>query len=134
MEGVLQAVGLHCGDEQGLYLAHFVPFAEAVTADRPHVYFISRGGCLVSLPPMSLAHRERPAVWRPNEFPVAALLPPRYQSSACQIKASPRESAERSKNGGGGALKTAVKESRRAWGMERTPQRAPSCSLVHLTQ
>ena len=61
---------------KGLYLAHFVPFARAVTADSPHVYFISRGGCLVSLPSDVInAQRAGPVVLSLMNSAVAALLP-----------------------------------------------------------
>ena len=70
---------------KGLYLPHFVPFA--VRADSAHVYFIRRGGCLVSLSSDVIsAPRAGPAVLSLMNSAVALLSPPRYQSSRCQIK------------------------------------------------
>ena len=61
---------------KGLYLALSVPFAQAVTADSPHVYFISRGGCLVSLPSDVInVQRAGPVVLSLMNSAVAALLP-----------------------------------------------------------
>lgn len=70
---------------KGLYLPYFVPFA--VRADSAHVYFIQRGGCLVSLSSDVIsAPRAGPAVLSLMNSAVALLSPPRYQSSRCQIK------------------------------------------------
>lgn len=70
---------------KGLYLPYFVPFA--VSADSAHVYFIWRGGCLVSLSSDVIsALRAGPAVLSLMNSAVALLSPPRYQSSRCQIK------------------------------------------------
>lgn len=70
---------------KGLYLPYFVPFA--VSADSAHVYFILRGGCLVSLSSDVIsAPRAGPAVLSLMNSAVAPLSPPRYQSSRCQIK------------------------------------------------
>lgn len=70
---------------KGLYLPYFVPFA--VRADSAHVYFIRRGGCLVSLSSDVIsAPRAGPAVLSLMNSAVALLSPPRYQSSRCQIK------------------------------------------------
>lgn len=70
---------------KGLYLPYFVPFA--VTADSAHVYFIQRGGCLVSLSSDVISvPRAGPAVLSLMNSAVALLSPPRYQSSRCQIK------------------------------------------------
>ena len=61
---------------KGLYLALSVPFAQTVTADSPHVYFISRGGCLVSLPSDVInVQRAGPVVLSLMNSAVAALLP-----------------------------------------------------------
>lgn len=63
-------------NRKGLYLTYFVPFASAVTADGPHVYFISRGGCLVSLSSDVInAQRTGPAVPSLMKSTVAVLLP-----------------------------------------------------------
>lgn len=70
---------------KGLYLPYFVPFA--VSTDSAHVYFIWRGGCLVSLSSDVIsALRAGPAVLSLMNSAVALLSPPRYQSSRCQIK------------------------------------------------
>lgn len=85
---------------KGLYLPYFVPFA--VRADSAHVYFIRRGGCLVSLSSDVIsAPRAGPAVLSLMNSAVALLSPPRYQSSRCQIKPGRGKEREQGAKGGG---------------------------------
>lgn len=97
---------------KGLYLPYFVPFA--VSADSAHVYFIRRGGCLVSLSSDVIsAPRAGPAVLSLMNSAVALLSPPRYQSSRCQIKPGlgkesenkAKEEAGRGERRGGGCCR-----------------------------
>lgn len=69
-----------------------VPFAGAVRTDSPHVYFILRLGCLVSLSSNVInALSQDPAVARLMNSSAAPHSPPSYPSSRCQIKAGCRE-------------------------------------------
>lgn len=64
-----------------------VPFAGAVRTDSPHVYFILRLGCLVSLSSNVInARSQDPAVARLMNSSAAPHSPPSYPSSRCQIK------------------------------------------------
>lgn len=65
-----------------------VPLAAAVNADSPHVYFILRLGCLVSLSSNVInAASQDPAAVRLMNSSAASHSPPSYSpSSRCQIK------------------------------------------------
>lgn len=65
-----------------------VPFAAAVNADSPHVYFILRLGCLVSLSSNVInAASQDPAAVRLMNSSAASHSPPSYSpNSRCQIK------------------------------------------------
>lgn len=86
----------------------------AVSADSAHVYFIRRGGCLVSLSSDVIsAPRAGPAVLSLMNSAVAPRSPPRYQSSRCQIKpglgkeseSKAKEEAGRGEKGGSGCCR-----------------------------